>query len=156
MDIRTLLPVTPNPKIAAFRSGDTVRVSLRVIEGNRERTQTLEGVVIRQHRGGAGSTFTIRRVTRGIGMELTYLSHSPRLESVQVVRRGRVRRARLFYLRGRFGKAARIKEAQRMIPGAQLSQGDQAAEAEEAQTSEAEAAQEAASPLQEAQATQVP
>ncbi len=109
MDVRTLLPVTANPKVGDFRPGDTVRVSLRVIEGNRERTQTLEGVVMRQHRGGVGSTFTIRRITRGIGMELTYLLHSPRLESVQLVRKGRVRRARLFYLRGRFGKAARIK-----------------------------------------------
>lgn len=155
MDIRTLLPVAPNPKIEAFRSGDTVRVSLRVIEGNRERTQTLEGVVIRQHRGGAGSTFTIRRVTRGIGMELTYLFHSPRLESVQVVRRGRVRRARLFYLRGRFGKAARIKEAQRMIPGARLFQGDGVAEAEETEAPEAGATQEAVAPQQEAQTPQI-
>ncbi|MBI4202722.1 MAG: 50S ribosomal protein L19 [Chloroflexi bacterium] len=110
MDLQALLPNKANPKLQPFTPGDTVRVSLRVIEGNRERVQTLEGVVIRQHNNGAGSTFTIRRVTRGIGMELTYLLHSPRLESVNVVRRGRVRRARLYYLRGRFGKAARIRE----------------------------------------------
>ncbi|MBI4197565.1 MAG: 50S ribosomal protein L19 [Chloroflexi bacterium] len=149
MDIQALLPAASNPKIQAFRSGDTVRVSLHVIEGNRERTQTLEGVVIRQHRGGAGSTFTIRRVTRGIGMELTYLFHSPRLEAVQVMRRGRVRRARLYYLRGRFGKAARIKEAQRMIPGGQLFQGGQAA-TEEAEAPEAETVEEAVGPQQDA------
>ncbi len=117
MDLQTLLPVVSNPKVESFRPGDTVRVSLRVIEGSRERTQNLEGVVISQHRGGAGSTFTIRRVTRGIGMELTYLLHSPRLESVQLVRKGRVRRARLFYLRGLFGKAARIKGQRVAMPG---------------------------------------
>lgn len=138
MDVQTLLPVTPNPKVESFRPGDTVRVSLHVIEGNRERTQNLEGVVISQHRGGAGSTFTIRRVTRGIGMEITYLLHSPRLESVQLVRKGRVRRARLFYLRGLFGKAARIKGQRVALPG-QASAAAAAAEAEEAEAPVTEA-----------------
>ncbi|MBI4340599.1 MAG: 50S ribosomal protein L19 [Chloroflexi bacterium] len=120
MNLNALLPVPSNSKVEEFRAGDTVRINLRVIEGNRERVQTLDGVVIRRHRAGIGSTFTIRRVTRGIGIELTYPLHSPRLESVSVLRRGHVRRARLYYLRGRFGKAARIREGRGVQPQAQV------------------------------------
>lgn len=101
------LRATPLPD---FGPGDTVRVSSRIIEGGRERTQVFEGVVIRKRGGGVDATFTVRRVTHGVGVERTFLLNSPRVEGVEVVRRGRVRRARLYYLRERIGKAARIRE----------------------------------------------
>ena len=110
MNLDTVIPVTPNPKVQEFHPGDTVRVNLRVREGDRERVQPFEGVVIRRQGKGLGSSFTVRRVSRGIGVERTFPLYSPRLESVQVLRRGDVRRAKLYYLRGRFGRAARIKE----------------------------------------------
>jgi large subunit ribosomal protein L19 len=94
-----------------FRVGDTVRVGVRVVEGNRERTQEFEGVVIRRRSGGINENFTVRRIaSHGIGVERTFLLHSPRLETLKVVRTGKVRRAKLYYLRGLTGKAARIKE----------------------------------------------
>lgn len=93
-----------------FRPGDTVRVSVRVVEGGRERSQVFEGVVIQRRGGGLGETFTVRRVSYGVGVERTFLLHSPRIEKIEVVRRGRVRRAKLFYLRGLTGRAARLKE----------------------------------------------
>ncbi|GAB4116415.1 MAG: 50S ribosomal protein L19 [Roseiflexaceae bacterium] len=97
--------------IPEFRVGDTVRVGVRVVEGNRERVQDFEGVVIRHRSGGINENFTVRRIaSHGIGVERTFLLHAPRLDSITVVRRGKVRRARLFYLRGLTGKAARIKE----------------------------------------------
>ncbi len=97
--------------IPEFRVGDTVRVGVRVVEGNRERIQEFEGVVIRKRGSGLNENFTVRRIaSHGIGVERTFLVHAPRVESIQVVRRGKVRRARLFYLRGLTGKAARIKE----------------------------------------------
>ncbi|NPV25897.1 MAG: 50S ribosomal protein L19 [Firmicutes bacterium] len=96
--------------LPAFRPGDTVRVHARVIEGNRERIQVFEGIVIRRRGTGLGETFTVRRVSYGVGVERTFPLHSPRLEKIEVVRQGRVRRSRLYYLRERVGKAARIKE----------------------------------------------
>lgn len=93
-----------------FRPGDTVRVHVRVVEGGRERTQSFEGIVIQRRGGGIGETFTVRRISYGIGVERTFLLHSPRIEQVEVLRRGRVRRAKLFYLRGLSGRAARVKE----------------------------------------------
>jgi large subunit ribosomal protein L19 len=93
-----------------FRPGDTVRVAVRVVEGGRERIQQFEGVVLRKTRGGTSSTFTVRRVTHNVGVERTFLLHSPRIERIEVIRRGRVRRAKLYYLRGLSGRAARIKE----------------------------------------------
>ena len=93
-----------------FRPGDTVKVHVKVVEGNRERIQVFEGVVIRRKGGGLSSTFTVRRVSYGVAVERTFLLHSPRLEKIEVVRRGRVRRARLYYLRERVGKASRIRE----------------------------------------------
>lgn len=96
--------------LPSFRPGDTVRVHVKVIEGNRERTQMFEGVVIRRRGSGLSETFTVRRVSYGVGVERTFPLHSPRLEKIEVVRRGRVRRARLYYLRDRVGKAARIRE----------------------------------------------
>ncbi len=102
-------------RLADFKPGDSVRVTARVVEGDRERLQTFEGVVLRARRGGAGASFTVRRVTHGVGVERTFLFNSPRLEKVDVTRRGKVRRARLYYLRGRAGKAARIKEKARVV-----------------------------------------
>ncbi len=105
--------LTENPQVAPFNPGDTVRVHAKVVEGDRERVQVFEGVVIRRRRGGAGASFTVRRVTHGVGVERTFLYHSPRLDKVEVTRHGRVRRSRLYYLRGLTGKAARIKEKAR-------------------------------------------
>ena len=96
--------------IAKFNVGDTVRVHFKVIEGNRERIQVFEGVVIRRRGGGTSETFTVRRVSYGVGVERTFPLHSPRIEKIEVVRRGKVRRARLYYLRGLHGKAARIQD----------------------------------------------
>lgn len=93
-----------------FRPGDSVRVNIRIIEGNKERVQVFEGVVIRRRRGNMGATFTVRKISHGVGVEKTFALHSPRLEKVEVVTRGKVRRSRLYYLRGLRGKAARIKE----------------------------------------------
>ena len=96
-----------------FRPGDTVKVHIRIIEGNKERVQVFEGVVIRRRRGNMGATFTVRKISHGVGVEKTFALHSPRLEKVDIVTRGRVRRSRLYYLRGLRGKAARIKEKSR-------------------------------------------
>jgi large subunit ribosomal protein L19 len=93
-----------------FGPGDTVRVHVNIVEGQRERTQIFEGVVMRLRHGGLQTTFTVRRIAHGIGVERTFLLHSPRVERVEVVRRGKVRRAQLYYLRGLTGRAARIKE----------------------------------------------
>ncbi|MGQ9557243.1 MAG: 50S ribosomal protein L19 [Desulfurispora sp.] len=100
-------------EIPAFKPGDTVKVHYKVIEGNRERIQVFEGVVIRRRGGGMSETFTVRRVSYGVGVERTFPLHSPKIDRIEVTRRGRVRRARLYYLRQLRGKAARIKEAGR-------------------------------------------
>ena len=113
MDLKSIVPLKKNPKIPDFRPGDTVRVMLRVVEGERERVQAFEGVVIRKRRGGINSNFTVRRVSHGIGVERTFPLYSPRLESVKVVRVGRVRRARLYYLRELVGRKARIRAGSR-------------------------------------------
>jgi large subunit ribosomal protein L19 len=110
LNIDTLTSVVPNPNVPEFRQGDTVRVSHRIVEGTRERVQPFEGVVIRRQGRGPGASFTVRRITHTIGVERTFPIYSPRLEKVEVLRRGRVRRAKLYYLRGRTGKAARIRE----------------------------------------------
>ncbi|MGQ9497291.1 MAG: 50S ribosomal protein L19 [Desulfotomaculales bacterium] len=96
--------------IPEFRPGDTVRVHVKVVEGGRERIQPFEGVVIRRRGGGLGETFTVRRVSYGVGVERTFPLHSPRVTRIDVLRHGRVRRARLYYLKGLRGKAARIQE----------------------------------------------
>ena len=93
-----------------FRAGDTVRVQVRLIEGNRERVQAFEGIVIAISGSGGRRTFTVRKVSYGIGVERIFPLHSPKLDAIEVVRRGQVRRAKLFYLRQLRGKAARIKE----------------------------------------------
>jgi len=94
-----------------FGPGDTVRVSVRVVEGDRERLQDFEGICIRRRSGGINENFTLRRIgAHGIGVERTFMLHSPRLDAMRVLRRGKVRRAKLYHLRGLSGKAARIKE----------------------------------------------
>ncbi len=93
-----------------FGPGDTVRVQVKVIEGEKERTQAFEGVVIRKRGEGTRASFTVRRISYGVGVERTFPLHSPRIEAVQVVRRGQVRRSKLYYLRDLAGKAARLKE----------------------------------------------
>lgn len=96
--------------IPTFKSGDTVRVHVKVKEGNRERIQVFEGVVIKRRGGGISATFTVRKVSYGVGVERTFPLHSPKFEKIEVMRRGRVRRAKLYYLRNLTGKAARIRE----------------------------------------------
>lgn len=96
--------------IPQFRPGDTVQVHAKIVEGNRERIQVFEGVVIKRRGGGLRETFTVRRVSYGVGVERTFPIHSPRIEKIVVTRRGKVRRAKLYYLRNLTGKAARIKE----------------------------------------------
>ncbi|MDX1510857.1 MAG: 50S ribosomal protein L19 [Nitriliruptorales bacterium] len=93
-----------------FRPGDNVRVHVKVVEGERARVQVFEGVVIARRGGGVRETFTVRKVSFGVGVERTFPLHSPVIEQIEVVRRGRVRRAKLYYLRDRVGKQARIKE----------------------------------------------
>ena len=97
-----------------FNVGDTVRVWVKVVEGNRERLQAFEGTVIAKRNGGVRETFTVRRVSYGIGVERTFAIHSPRVDHVDMIRRGKVRRAKLYYLRERQGKAAKIKEIKRI------------------------------------------
>lgn len=101
-----------NEAIPDFNAGDTVSVSVRVVEGERERTQAFEGVVLRVRKGANGS-FTVRRIASGVGVERTFPLNGKRVDSVTVTRRGRVRRSRLYYLRGRTGRAARVREARR-------------------------------------------
>ena len=113
MEAHELIKLEPNENIEEFQPGDTIRVGIRVVEGTRTRTQNFEGVVIRKRGAGPGATFTVRRVSHEIGVERTFLLHSPNVQSVTVRRRGAVRRARLYYLRGLSGRAARIKERRR-------------------------------------------
>lgn len=93
-----------------FRAGDTVKVHVKVIEGSRSRIQVFQGVVIRRHGGGVGETFTVRKISFGVGVERTFPLHSPNIDKIEVASRGVVRRAKLYYLRDLRGKAARIRE----------------------------------------------
>ena len=97
-----------------FNVGDTIRVWVKVVEGTRERLQAFEGTVIAKRNGGIRETFTVRRVSYGIGVERTFPVHSPRVDRVEVIRRGKVRRAKVYYLRDRQGKAAKLKEVRRV------------------------------------------
>jgi large subunit ribosomal protein L19 len=96
--------------LPALASGDTVRVHVKVVEGNRERLQVFEGILIRLHGHGINRSFTVRRVTHSVGVERTFLLHSPRIEKIEVVRHAQVRRKQLYYMRGLSGKSARLKE----------------------------------------------
>ncbi len=110
MDITTLFTNKPNPNIPALAPGDTVKVNAKIVERGRERTQLFQGVVIRVRRGADGGNFTIRHITHGVGVEHTFPFSSPLVEKVEVVRHGKVRRAKLYYLRGLGSKASRTKE----------------------------------------------
>jgi large subunit ribosomal protein L19 len=114
MDLNGIIELTPNPNVPRFGPGDTIRVSAKVVEGERERIQVFEGTVIRYRNASSSTSFTVRRMAHGVGVERTFLVYSPRLDKVEVVRRGKVRRANLYYLRQRTGKAARIKEKARV------------------------------------------
>ena len=110
MNIETLVESKTNPNIPTLAPGDTVKVSSKVVEGERERIQVFQGVVIKVRQGGVGANFTVRRVTYGVGVERTFPLYSPSVDRVEVVRHGKVRRAKLYYLRGLSAKASRIKE----------------------------------------------
>ena len=97
-------------EIPDFRVGDTVRVHYKIVEGDKDRIQIFQGVVLKRHRAGARSTFTVRKVSFNVGVERVFLTHSPRIDKVEIVSRGVVRRARLFYLRDLQGKAARVRD----------------------------------------------
>ncbi len=96
--------------IPAFRPGDSLKISVRIVEGSRERIQLFEGVVIARKGKGVSETFTVRKISYGVGVERTFPVNSPKIEKIEVTKRGKVRRAKLYYLRGLSGKAARIKE----------------------------------------------
>lgn len=112
--IRSIEQAQLRTDLPAFNVGDTVRVWVKVVEGSRERLQAFEGTVIAKRNGGNRETFAVRRVSYGVGVERIFPLHSPRVGSIEVVRKGRVRRAKLYYLRGLQGKAAKIKEARRV------------------------------------------
>ena len=97
-------------ELPVFNVGDTVKVYCRIVEGTRVRTQIFEGVVIAKRNGGIGESFTVRRMSYGVGTEKTFPIHSPNIQNVEVVRKGKVRRAKLFYVRGKVGKDAKVKE----------------------------------------------
>jgi large subunit ribosomal protein L19 len=112
--------LTQSRQIPDFRPGDTVRVNVRVIEGNRERVQAFEGVCIARRNRSVNSSFTVRKISYGEGVERVFPLYSPRIDSIEVVRHGKVRRAKLYYLRGRRGKSARIAERRIDKPGMAL------------------------------------
>ena len=111
MDIIKQIEAESLREVAEFSVGDTVRVNFKVIEGNKERIQAYEGIVIARKHGGLRETFTVRRISSGIGVERTFPLHSPKIDSIVVVRQGEVRRAKLYYLRERTGKAAKVKSS---------------------------------------------
>ncbi|MBI5516088.1 MAG: 50S ribosomal protein L19 [Deltaproteobacteria bacterium] len=112
-----------------FRVGDTVRVHYKVVEGDKERIQVFQGQLIRLHRGGIGSTFTVRKVSYSVGVERIFPLYSPRIDKVEVIAHGRVRRARLYFLRGLEGKAARLKDTRDKAPTANANASTEAAKA---------------------------
>jgi large subunit ribosomal protein L19 len=111
------------PKLPVLRPGDRVRVHIRIVEGDRERVQVFQGVVMRKRRGGAHQVFTVRRIAaHGVGVERTFVMGSPRLEKIEIISHAHVRRAQLYYLRGLSGKAARLKEKRMETPEAETSE----------------------------------
>lgn len=107
--LETIAQSSLKSELPEFNIGDTVRVSVKIKEGERERTQAFEGTVIARKHGGVAETFTVRRVAHGCGVERVFPIHSPHVEKVEIIRRGKVRRSKLYYLRGRVGKAAKVK-----------------------------------------------
>jgi len=108
--IRSIEQEQLRSEVPAFNVGDTVQVHYKIKEGNRERVQVFEGIVLKRQGGSSKETFTVRRISYGVGVERTFVLHSPKIEKLNVVRRGLVRRAKLYYLRDRLGKAAKVKE----------------------------------------------
>ena len=110
MSMTSLIEVKPNPNIPTLAPGDTVKVKAKIVEGEKERTQSFQGVVIKVQHNATGGNFTVRRIAYGVGVERTFPLQSPLVEKVEIIRHGKVRRAKLYYLRGLSGKKARIKE----------------------------------------------
>ena len=110
MDIGSLIETKAKPNLPDIAPGDRVKVSTKVVEGERERIQPFEGVIIAKRHGGLNETITVRRIFQGVGVERVFMIHSPQVASIKVERRGKVRRAKLFYLRDRVGKATRVKQ----------------------------------------------
>ena len=108
--IKSIQQAQLKDNVPEFKAGDTVQVNYRIIEGSRERVQAFEGSVIKRQGGGINETFTVRRLSYGVGVERTFPVHSPRIAEIKVLKRGKVRRAKLYYLRDRQGKAAKVKE----------------------------------------------
>ncbi len=125
MDLSSLIPMPTSKKLPSFRPGDTIKVSVRIREGDKERIQAFQGVVIKIQRGSQAANFTVRRVSYSVGVERTFLFHSPFIEKVEAIRQGAVRRAKLYYLRSLSGKAARVKEKGRIVEAVQAP-GDEA------------------------------
>lgn len=128
MDITSLIEIKPNPNIPELNPGDSVKVSVKVVEGDKERIQVFQGVVIRLRHSGDGPVVTVRRASYGVGVERIFPMYSPRVEKIEIVRRGKARRARLYYLRGLSTKASRIKE-RRVVEKETVSEQPAAAEA---------------------------
>ena len=154
MNMSDVIELKPNPNIPELTSGDTVRVSSKVVEGDKERIQVFQGVIIKIRRRGAGSSFTVRRVTYGVGVERTFPLYSPRVEKVEIVRRGKKRRAKLYYLRGLSAKTSRLKE--RRMSAKEIERENERlallqTSAQELQAAEAPAAEAEAEPEAEAE-----
>ena len=130
-------------KTPALRAGDTVRVHAKVVEGTRERIQVFEGTVIRVTGGGLRRNFTVRRVTHGVGVERTFMVHSPRIDKIDVLRHGDVRQGRLYYLRGKVGREARIRERRRLVAEGAEAEEPEEEEQEAVEAGEAEEGEEA-------------
>jgi large subunit ribosomal protein L19 len=154
MNITDVLEVKANPNIPPLSSGDTVRVRQKVVEGEKSRIQVFQGVVIRIHNAGTGTNFTVRRVTSGVGVERTFPIYSPMIDGVEVIRHGKVRRAKLYYLRGLSARASRIKEKRLERLGEEIRPAEPEPEQEAAQTPVAE--QPAAAVSEQAVATPAP
>jgi large subunit ribosomal protein L19 len=138
MNISDVLEVKANPNIPSLTPGDTVRVRQKVVEGEKTRIQVFQGVVIRVHHAGVGTNFTVRRVTSGVGVERTFPIYSPMIDGVEVVRHGKVRRAKLYYLRGLSARASRIKEKRLEKLGEEIKPAEPTAEEAAAAPAEAQ------------------
>jgi large subunit ribosomal protein L19 len=154
MNILDVVEFKANPKIPVLAPGDTVKVRQKVVEGDKSRIQVFQGVIIRIHNAGAGTNFTVRRVTSGVGVERTFPIYSPMIDGVEVVRHGKVRRAKLYYLRGLSARASRIKEKRIEKLGEDIkSTGPSAEEASLAAAAAVAAESAAAAPTQAETAT---
>ncbi len=165
MNITDVSEVKANPNIPALAPGDTVRVRQKVVEGEKTRIQVFQGVVIRIHNAGAGTNFTVRRVTSGVGVERTFPIYSPMIDGVEVVRHGKVRRAKLYYLRGLSARASRIKEKRLEKLGEEIKPAEpqpeieaapEAAQAQAAEQPAATAPEQALAPAAEAPKVEAP